>query len=263
MTQGDRSLLLVGALGEDALRCVRDAAATVGVGTTAIGRCDEAPAALAAAAEPLAIVLQMDAEGAAQTFAHVRGQARLAQLPIFGVAPQRDDLAFTELFSWGGDDLVTLTAPPALLRRLRPLVARPPSRSDAKPRDRGALVAGSDRAHDERRVPVLRRNDVRERRAVRREHRSGYPVPPVVGAVIERSGRPRPKRRERRRRNRGTAKNVNGALQYRHGRGFRLGPRPSPRARAHAANADNAARARATSRPRTTRSSLSGKRPPC
>lgn len=144
MTQGDRSLLLVGALGEDALRCVRDAAATVGVGTTAIGRCDEAPAALAAAAEPLAIVLQMDAEGAAQTFAHVRGQARLAQLPIFGVAPQRDDLAFTELFSWGGDDLVTLTAPPALLRRLRPLVARPPSRSDAKPRDRGALVAGSD-----------------------------------------------------------------------------------------------------------------------
>ena len=144
MTQGDRSLILVGAFGDDATRSVRDAAATVGVATAVVGRCEEAPAALAAAVEPLAIVLQMDAEGAAQIFAHVRGQARLAQLPILGVAPQRDDLAFTELFSWGGDDLVPRTAPQALARRLRPLVARPPSRSDAKPRDRGALVAGAD-----------------------------------------------------------------------------------------------------------------------
>jgi len=144
VTQGDRSLLLVGAFGEDALRCVREAAATVGVATAVVGRCEEAPAALAAAVEPLALVLQMDAGGAAQTFAHVRAQARLAQLPIFGVAPQRDDLAFTELFSWGGDDLVTLTAPPALARRLRPLVARPAPRQDAKPRDRGAIVAGAD-----------------------------------------------------------------------------------------------------------------------
>ena len=144
MTQADRSLILVGAFRDDAMRCVRDAAATVGVASAVVGRCEEAPAALAAAVEPLAVVVQMDAEGAAQTFAHIRGQARLAQLPIFGVVPQRDDLAFTELFSWGGDDLLALTAPPALSRRLRPLVARPPSRAEAKPRERGALVAGAD-----------------------------------------------------------------------------------------------------------------------
>jgi len=144
VTQADRSLILIGAFRDDAMRCVRDAAATVGVATAVVGRCEEAPAALAAAVDPLAIVLQMDAEAAAQTFAHVRGQARLAQLPIFGVAPQRDDLAFTELFSWGGDDLLALTAPPALSRRLRPLVARSPGRVEAKPRERGALVAGAD-----------------------------------------------------------------------------------------------------------------------
>lgn len=144
MTQADRSLILVGAFREDALRCVRDAAGHVGIGTAVVARCDDAPSALAAAVEPLAVVLQMDAEGAALTFAHIRGQARLVQLPIFGVAPQRDDLAFTELFSWGGDDLLALTAPPTLSRRLRPLLARTPGRPEAKPRARGALVAGAD-----------------------------------------------------------------------------------------------------------------------
>jgi Tfp pilus assembly protein PilZ len=144
VTQADRSLILVGAFREDALRCVRDAAGHVGIGTAVVARCDDAPSALAAAVEPLAVVLQMDAEGAALTFAHIRGQARLVQLPIFGVAPQRDDLAFTELFSWGGDDLLALTAPPTLSRRLRPLLARTPGRPEAKPRARGALVAGAD-----------------------------------------------------------------------------------------------------------------------
>jgi Tfp pilus assembly protein PilZ len=86
----------------------------------------------------------MDAEGAAVACAHVRAQARLAQLPILCAAPQREDLAFTELFSWGADDLFTQASAPALARRLRPLVARSPAKREPKPRDQCAIVAGSD-----------------------------------------------------------------------------------------------------------------------
>jgi Tfp pilus assembly protein PilZ len=144
VSQTSRSLVLVGGFREEATRCVKEAAASVGVTTTFIGRCDEAPEALAEVAEPLAVVLPMGAEGTAQTLAHMRGQSRLAQLPVFGVASPRDDLAFNELFSWGGDDLVALTSAPSLARRLRPLVARAPSPRDSKPRERSALVAGAD-----------------------------------------------------------------------------------------------------------------------
>jgi Tfp pilus assembly protein PilZ len=143
-SQADRSVVLVGAFRDDALRCVDEAAASVGLATAIVNRCDEAPARLADAPEPLAIVVKMDAEGASQVFAHVRGQGHLAHLPIFGVAPERTDLAFTELFSWGGDDLLALKSPPALARRLRPLVARPPGRRESKPREHCALVAGAD-----------------------------------------------------------------------------------------------------------------------
>jgi CheY-like chemotaxis protein/Tfp pilus assembly protein PilZ len=142
VTQGGRSLILVGAFGEDAIESAKEAAASVGVTTTFVARCDEAPGALAEAVEPLAIVLQMSAEGAAQTFAHIRGQERLAQLPVLGIAAQRDDLAFTELFSWGGDDLLALTSPPSLARRLRPLAARAGGRRE--PKRECVLVAGAD-----------------------------------------------------------------------------------------------------------------------
>jgi Tfp pilus assembly protein PilZ/CheY-like chemotaxis protein len=142
MTQPNRSLIVVGAFREEAKRHVQEAASAVGVATSFVNRYEEAPAALAEVAEPVAVVWPMDAEGAAQTFAHIRAQARLAQVPILGVAPHRDDLAFTELFSWGGDDLVALPSPHSLARRLRPLVARTVAHREPK-RER-ALVAGAD-----------------------------------------------------------------------------------------------------------------------
>jgi Tfp pilus assembly protein PilZ len=142
MTQPSRSLIVVGAFGDDAKQCVAEAATSVGVATSFVNRYEEAPAVLAEVAEPLAVVWPMDTEGAAQTFAHIRAQARLGQVPILGVAPQRDDLAFTELFSWGGDDLVGLSSPHSLTRRLRPLIARPAVRRE--PKREGALVAGAD-----------------------------------------------------------------------------------------------------------------------
>jgi Tfp pilus assembly protein PilZ len=144
VSQADRSLVLVGAFRDEALRCARDAAEAVGVATVVVSRCEEAPGALAEAPEPLAVGLGMGSEGAARTFAHIRGQVRLAQLPILGVAPQRDDLAFTELFSWGGDDLLTLRSQLPLARRLRLLAARRPASKDPAPRARCAIVAGAD-----------------------------------------------------------------------------------------------------------------------
>lgn len=144
MPNPDRSLVLVGALRDETIRCVIEAASSVGVATEVIGRCEEAPAALAGGPEPLAIVLGMNSDGAAQMFAHIRAQARLAHLPILGVVPQRDDLAFTELFSWGGDDLVTMTSPHPLTRRLRPLLARPAQPREQKPREHCAMVVGAD-----------------------------------------------------------------------------------------------------------------------
>ena len=114
--------------------------------TAFVGRCEEAPQALAEAPEPLAIVgAEIDTEGAAQLFAHVRGQARLLQLPIFGVVPRREDLAFTELFSWGGDDLLALASAPSFARRLRPLIAHPPNRERRQTSpEHCAIVGGAD-----------------------------------------------------------------------------------------------------------------------
>jgi len=145
VTQADRSLFVVGALPEAAMRNVAEAAASVGLSTARVAHCHEAPAALGSAVDPLAIVLRMDAEGASMACAHVRAQARLAQLPILCVAPQRDDIAFTELFSWGGDDLVSAASAQPLARRLRQLLGRAPARREQKAtREQCAIVAGSD-----------------------------------------------------------------------------------------------------------------------
>jgi Tfp pilus assembly protein PilZ len=143
LTQADRSLVLVGEFRDDAIESVKEAAESLDVAIKYVPRCDDAPGALVEIAEPLAVVLRMDSGGAPQTCAHIRGQARLLQLPILGVAPQRDDLAFTELFSWGGDDLLTVSSPPSLVRRLRPLVARTAGRRDHG-REHCAIVAGAD-----------------------------------------------------------------------------------------------------------------------
>jgi Tfp pilus assembly protein PilZ len=107
-----------------------------------VGRCEEIPAVLADA-QPLAILIRMDASGAAQACAHVRSHARLARVPIFGVAAELTGLAFTEIFVWGGDDLVSVASPHPIVRRLRMLRAQTePARADAQPPH--AIVAGSD-----------------------------------------------------------------------------------------------------------------------
>jgi CheY-like chemotaxis protein len=43
----------------------------------------------------------------------------LSTVPIVGIAPEANDLAFVEFYSWGGDDLVAASDPGAIERRLR------------------------------------------------------------------------------------------------------------------------------------------------
>ena len=109
-----------------------------------VPRCDDIHAALVNA-QPTAFVIRMDADGASTACTHLRTQAQFAGVPVFGVATRRDDLAFSELFSWGGDDLIDLECSASLSHRLRHLsphlhqVAEPcATRTDC------VVVAGAD-----------------------------------------------------------------------------------------------------------------------
>jgi ActR/RegA family two-component response regulator/Tfp pilus assembly protein PilZ len=138
-----RSLLVIG-VRDAALERAREAGEAAGVPVSVVAETDK----LAYEIEdetPLAILLRLDAPGAARACALLRSQARLAHVPLFGVADELSDLAFTELFVWGGDDLVGLTSAQPLTRRLRALRSggeRAPGKASAeKPQ---AVVAGQD-----------------------------------------------------------------------------------------------------------------------
>ena len=110
------------------------------------------PSALADV-QPLAILLRHDAAGAAQACTYVRSQLRWGTVPVITVTSEPGDLAFAELFSWGGDDLVALDSPQPLVRRLRVLAAGPgAAKGGPAPgagtrdgsADRRAVIAGTD-----------------------------------------------------------------------------------------------------------------------
>jgi hypothetical protein len=65
-------------------------------------------------------------------------------VPIVALAPAVNELAFAEIFSCGGDDVVALRAPEALTARLRRLPVAPWERP-AVSSDRVALISASDR----------------------------------------------------------------------------------------------------------------------
>ncbi len=148
MTHADRPLVVV-ELRDTAAHILQEAASDVGVSFEAGPRCEEIAATLESV-NPLAIVVPLNAPGAAHACAHVRRQARFARVPIFGVVPELNGLAFTELFVWGGDDLVGIATPQPMVRRLRALRAAPMAApapvpgSEAPPPAKQAVVAGTD-----------------------------------------------------------------------------------------------------------------------
>lgn len=89
------------------------------------------------------ILVDATVQGADQVCVEARAQSRLAQVPILAVAREVSDLAFAEVFGWGGDDVVELGAVRSLMTRLRAL---PPDAPAAPALTRGrAVVADADR----------------------------------------------------------------------------------------------------------------------
>jgi len=143
----DRSLMVVGSFHEEAIRRINAAAADVDVPVQLVERCSGVAEALGDA-RPLAILLRMDGQGAAEACAQVRSHARFGEVAILGAAVQRNDLEFTELFLWGGDDIVAVASPHSIVKRLRALSIQPaqPAGAALPVRGQDAVVAGADAA---------------------------------------------------------------------------------------------------------------------
>jgi CheY-like chemotaxis protein/Tfp pilus assembly protein PilZ len=92
---------------------------------------------------PAAVALDMKSEGAEGACLAVRDNVRFAGLPVVGLIPQLDDLAFPEIYGWGGDDVIRSWFPDDLVPRLRGL---PAELGLAPPAARGgAVIADGDR----------------------------------------------------------------------------------------------------------------------
>jgi hypothetical protein len=133
-----------GPLHESEGRSVRGAAAALGIDVV----CFDNPSALKRELErrtPLALLVAFGSDGAMEVFAHVRGQVRYSGLPVLGVADDRRDLCFGDLYGQGGDDLVAGRSVRSLVSRLRPLAERHDSPAPAQAPGT-AVVASTDLA---------------------------------------------------------------------------------------------------------------------
>jgi CheY-like chemotaxis protein/Tfp pilus assembly protein PilZ len=143
-----------------AARALRRAGITSQIGIApARGDVDQLVASLGSS-PPRAIVFDMASPSAPMMCSAIRQDPRGAHVPLFGVTESVTDRAFTELFAWGGDDLVSIERVEDLAPRIR--VLRPTAETDTPPPRGRALVAD---ACPERRAPIARVL-----------HRAGYEV---------------------------------------------------------------------------------------
>lgn len=137
-----RPLLLVGVSDPQIIDDYAGAARDAGLDLHVESNAHEAPTWLEQN-DPVAIALDMMSDGAENSCLAVRSIARLANVPMLGLAPELSDLVFPEIYGWGGDDVVPIAAPRTLVPRLRWLAA---NASLHPPAARGvALVADADR----------------------------------------------------------------------------------------------------------------------
>jgi len=111
-------LLVVGPFDDESVGRIASAAHAATLSVAPLRSCDDVATALETS-RPAAIIMKMNAPGAESACAYVRSQSRLSRVPVLGVAPESSQVAFTELFTWGGDALVNVASPYAILRRLR------------------------------------------------------------------------------------------------------------------------------------------------
>lgn len=138
-----RSLLIVGLSDPQVIETYMLSAREAGVETHAVTTPAEAEDWLEHN-DPFAIALDMMSEGAEASCLAIRGVARLANVPMVGLAPELNDLAFPEMYGWGGDDVIRLTAPQDLVPRLRGISADDGSLHPPPPKG-GAVVVDPDR----------------------------------------------------------------------------------------------------------------------
>jgi len=94
--------------------------------------------------EPHSLLVDGANDGLERCCLEVRAQVRHALVPIVAVAQQVNELAFAEIFSCGGDDVVGIRAQGPLTARLRRLPVSPWERPPASA-DKVALISASDR----------------------------------------------------------------------------------------------------------------------
>lgn len=137
-----RPLLVVGISDPQVLESYGVSAKESGLEMHAVRSAEEATGWLETH-DPMAIALDMMSDGAEASCLGVRGIARLANVPVIGLAPQLNDLVFPEMYGWGGDDVTRVGSPEELVPRLRGISVdgslHPP------PAKGGALVVDADR----------------------------------------------------------------------------------------------------------------------
>jgi CheY-like chemotaxis protein/Tfp pilus assembly protein PilZ len=165
-----RSLLVVGVSDPQVTESYRFSAKEAGVDVHPVTTAVEAEAWLESH-DPLAIALDMTSDGAEASCLGVRGIARLANVPIVGLSPELNDLAFPEIYGWGGDDVIRMADAPALIPRLRG-VASDASLHPPPPKG-SAIVVDADRRRRVLYARVLRNAGYDVRFAVTAEEAIG------------------------------------------------------------------------------------------
>lgn len=107
-------------------------------------RCADAAAALTHLQHSPAQCLLVDHGEAEAVCLGLRSQVRHAHLPVVSIVPEASELAFAEIFSWGGDDVVAQDQLAGLSPRLHRLPRAVGPLPPGQPQ-RQALVVASDR----------------------------------------------------------------------------------------------------------------------
>ena len=146
-----RSTLAVGRFGGATAAGLEAASRAAGLDFIRVDSINEA-LAWAEQSPPHSLLLDGANDSLERACLEVRAQVRHALVPIIALAPQVNELAFAEVFSCGGDDVVGLRDSGALTSRLRRLPVAPWERPAASA-EKTALISASDR---NRRVVLAR-----------------------------------------------------------------------------------------------------------
>ena len=135
----------IGDIGRDALRALGDAASAAGLDLAPPEPAVGLAAHLASSCRTRALVVDLDAPGAASALRAVRSAPEHAGLPVLAIAAPVTDLTFAELFESGGDDVVARGDEADLVPRLRALSSSHGATTSTLTRGL-ALVAAGDAA---------------------------------------------------------------------------------------------------------------------